>query len=271
MKSRFVISLAMVAGMTYALFGCGGGGGGAPAPPAIPVTAASPVLVNYSTTVFANFSGTTVSNGTPVTFAIKTFTPYSSTGNPRFTSQTPVQNRVATARLHSNVRSDITVTATAGGFVGTSNVVNFIPQPDKVVAHIAINRSVTNFAALTLGMLNFNAGATFDNYSVTNALSSGFAMSIADPANLFNYAAWFVNPSTGTNVATGVTILDMKFRPTAPTVTGIPDIRIKDHTDSLLTFSVWSTATQPSTRNLTAIDYKVTTDYFRGSLKVLTK
>ena len=300
MKFTAYVGMALITAATLALTACGGGGGGggfflpgspAPAPAAIPVTAKSPVLTNYSTTVFANFSGTSVSNGTNVTFSIAAFKSYSSNGGgaAALTAQTPVASSAAgkqraTVRVKSNVRSDVTV-AVASGTLKGSKVINFIPQPDKAVVHVATNRNISNLAAFAVTVVNSLGSAFTSPTTPTVEPSSTYKPLVINGTNSFTAAPgsdvynWLLE-LFGINAVSGKSLIDITFAkdPTA-TLPGIPTFAVvaTPSFPERLSFNNYTslTGTPPagasSYRYLNVTDYTLVTDYYLGTTLLATQ
>ncbi len=266
MKSRSYGSLALVALCSLLVSACGGGGGGSPTP--VTLSAVTPVLVNYSTTVFANFSGTTVTNGTAVVFAA------SSPGV--LTANTPVTNRIASVRVKSAARSAVTVSVSSSNYAG-SKVLNFIPQPDKAVVHVALNRSLSNLATLN-AIVKSDLGAIFTSPTSPAVTPSAAYTAQVDSSNSFTFApgqdvySWILL-KLGINVTSGQSLMDITFtRDPAATTAGIPFFSVVANVSNpgRLSFNRYSSPTYlpPNAApavNLTPNDYRLSTDYYLGS------
>lgn len=176
MKFRSCMLMAILTGLTLVFQGCGGGGGSSAT--SIAVTAAqNPLLVNYSTTVSADFSPyvATVKTGSIVNFSVTSGATITSTG---------VTNSggIATAKVKSTTPGTYQVTAGYPGFAGGTPV-SFITQPSTVVVQVSSKQNLSNLSALTFNVTNA-LPATFTNYSTTvppaSALSFAAALTTKD-------------------------------------------------------------------------------------------
>lgn len=266
MKSFSYVSLALVAAFSLLVTACGGGGETSPTP--VTLSAVSPVLVNYSTTVFANFSGTTVSNGTEVDF--------SATTPGVLTANTPVTNGKASVRVKSSVRSDVTVSVSSGNYAGRK-LIKFIPQPDKAVVHVALNRNLSNLATLN-AIVKSDLGAVFTTPTSPAVTPSASYTALVDSSNSFTFApgqdvySWLLL-KLGINVTSGQSVMDITFtRDPATTTAGIPFFSVAANASNpdRLSFNRYSSPTYvpPNAApavNLIPNDYRLTTDYYLGT------
>lgn len=291
-KMKFIsyVKVSLAVALPIALAGCGGGGGGS-GTPVIPVavTANSPVLTNYSTTVFANFSGTSVADGTAVNFAIAAFKSFPSNGggSAELTAETRVTSGLggkqrASVRVKSNIHSDVTVAVTSGNYAGNKTI-QFIPQPDKAVVHVALDRNVSNLAALSVIVKN-DLGSVFTVPTAPTVAPFKSYTSIARDNSFITNAgqdvfAWLLL-KLGVNAVATKPLLDITFtRDPIATVSGIPVFAVEADlvNPQRLSFNNYtsSNVTPPSgvsAENLLAVrDYLLTVDYYLGNVLLATK
>ncbi len=282
MKSKSYVSLALVAASTLVISACGGGGGSSGGgTPIIPVTvsANSPVLVNYSTTVSADFSGK-LTDGTKVTFS-------ASPATAALTAQTPVTGGIASVRVKSPVQSNVTVSVSSGAYAG-SKLIQFIPQPDKAVVHVALNRNISNLATLSV-IVKGDLGSIFTSptYPVASPATS-YAASVIEGTNSF-----FLSPigldvynwlllKLGINAVSAKPLMDVTFaRDPSATTAGIPVFSVEASLSNpeRLSFNRYSSPNFLPTPvpnplpavNLATTDYVLTTDYYLGANLLATK
>ena len=291
MKSRSYVGFALIAAYCLVVSACGGGGGGGGGTPAkaVAVTATSPILINYSTTVFANFSGIPVADGSSVTFSANNggvmtdTTLVGAVGNPIRTATARV--KLSAPPASPQTRS-VTVTAAAGGYSGNT-VVAFIPQPTKAVVHVATNQSVIDTAWFNTRVLsNVSAFTSWSSPTVTQApayagVGSALLVNDIDEINAKSIFTWVIL-ALGVDVSPNSVLLDLTYRidPTPPVATvGIPFFTVvPDATAETLSFGRYSSPNNlpdpptngPVSRLLTPSDYQLKTDYYLGSTLLAT-
>ncbi len=181
MKFKFGAYLTILAGAMTLLSACEGG-----SDTTVPIGVSvlqNPVLVNYSTTVVANFSNYSsfVRPGTPITFTVAPATPSFSHVSPNTatfshdsTVTTTVVNAAAGGLAWVTVKSPLpgkfVVTATSGDFNGTtkfggSTSVSFIDQPATVEVSVGLRKPLTNVGWLTFDLVSTLPAPVFDNFS----------------------------------------------------------------------------------------------------------
>jgi hypothetical protein len=143
----------------------------------------NPVLVNYSTTVYANFSNYTslVKSGSPITFTVAPDTDSLSKVNPNtatFSHFSTITSRVvktdvggmAWVTLKSPLPGRYVVRATSNVIQGTSalgglTTVTFIEQPAAIEVRVGLKKPLTNVGRLDFDILNTGPSPVFDNFS----------------------------------------------------------------------------------------------------------
>lgn len=171
MKFRIGSYLMMLAGVTMLFSACGGdggGGGGGPTPIAVTVVGGkNPTLVNYSTTVVANFGSYSTST---VNFAVSsppaTFSHASSAVTTRTVNSViaPSGDRLAWVNVKSPLPGKFTVSASSGNFAGSTTVA-FINQPYIVQVLAGLNKPITNLGGLSFNVISDVPAPTFLNFS----------------------------------------------------------------------------------------------------------
>lgn len=275
MRLSTLINLTLVAITSLTLFACGGGGGGggggAAATPALTadkMTAVSPVLIGGTTTITFNFGA--AYNGQPVTFTV-------SPASAALTNMsTVVTAGIATVTVTNPTQANVTVTANIPGYTG-SKIIQFIPQPDKVVVHVALSKTVTDLYNLTFGLRNNNSlGWTYS----TDAPAPGYT-GFVFPNGIFFIAGndvyhWDIT-TFGFNITPSVNIREVTFIPGASA--GIPFFEIFQYLNNpqdlsyqkyLKTTNDPSTDTPSPVTPLTATDFVITTDYYLGTALLAT-
>ena len=171
----------------------------------------------------------------------------------------------------------VNVTASIAGLIGTKTI-QFIQQPDKVVVHVAITKTLTDLAILSFGLEN-SMGANCTYTSKTAAPGyTGFTdsnTSFLSPVGS-NLYTWFIYVF-GLNTTTSANLLELTFTPAAA---GIPyfDIFIPASTASNLSYSKYTRITNDPTTdtisavtNLATTDFVIVTDYYLGATLLATK
>ncbi|GFE60550.1 Ig-like domain-containing protein [Geobacter sp. AOG2] len=206
MKLRSCMHMAILTGLTLVFQGCGGGGGGSSTTPVTVTAAQNPLLVNYSTTVSADFSSyvTTVKTGSVVNFSVTPGATVTPTG---VTSS----GGIATTKIKSTTPGTYQVTAAYPGFAGSAPV-SFITQPSTVDVLVSSKQNLNNLSALTFNVTNA-LPATFTNYSTT--VPSGNALSFAAALTPKNLSASWAS-GTSFSLDTSSAFL-MKLHYTIPT------------------------------------------------------
>lgn len=268
MRFSTIIRLTLVVITTLSLFACGGGGTSTPALTADKMTAVTPVLIGGTTTISFNF-GTSVANGTVVTYTVS---PTSAV----LSNKTNVTNGIATVDVSSATQQNISVTAGIPGYTGTK-IVQFIPQPDKAVVHLATDQSVKNLYNLSFGLNNdlgtkfgFTSIAPFKNYSSYNNPVKSATLAAGN-----DVYSWFIYV-LGLNVTPKNAVLDITFTKD-PTFTspGIPNFSVFQFPGNPqdLSFRNYSgTFPNPSAqKNLTPSNFILSTDYYLGSAFLATR
>jgi hypothetical protein len=139
----------------------------------------NPVLVNYSTTVYANFSNYTslVKFGSPITFTVTPDTDSLSKVNPNtatFSHFSTITSRVvntdvggmAWVTLKSTLPGRYVVRATSNvSHLGGVTTVTFIDQPAAVEVRVGLKKPLTNVGRLDFDLLNTGPSLVFDNFS----------------------------------------------------------------------------------------------------------
>lgn len=233
------------------------------------MTAVTPILMGGSTTISFNF-GTSVANGTVVTY---TTSPASAV----LSNKTNVTNGIATVYVTSPTQSIIFVTAKIEGASGTKKV-QFIPQPDKVVVHVALTKTISDLSGLVFGLRN-NLGVTCPYTSTT--LATGYTNYNAPNSSSFltvgnDVYLWYIF-QFGLNTIPSKNLLDMTFTPTA--FAGIPFFVVFQYPNNPQDLSYYKymrvtsdpgTDTQSAT-NIVSADFIITTDYYLGATLLATK
>lgn len=265
-----VLFLVATGALIVACGGGGGGGGGGTVLRHVTVTAANPVmLVDKSTTIFANFSGTTVVPGTQVTFT-STFTPT----NKADTSLAGVGAGVATVQNNKQAQIDLThvtgsnseggkaqIKASVAGYLGSVSV-KIIPVPDKIFVSVALNKAVSN-----MGSLQFNVvgNAAYPVPAPNQPSLSGDLAGRTTTSALANT----IGATTIANYADGSSAFSIT-RPRVPFTTITFDKASNPVSNP--SFSIDETAgtiiatdfTDVSSKGLTAADFVLTTRYCKA-------
>jgi hypothetical protein len=181
MKYKIGAYLTILAGITMFLCACEGGSD--TTVPVAVTTANNPVLVNYSTTVVANFSNFTsvVRFGTPVTFTVAP----SAASFGHLTKDTASFSHFSTVTVRTvntdvggvawvTVRSPLPgrffVTATSavlqgGANYGGTTTVSFIDQPASVQVRVGLRKPLTNVGELIFDLVSTQPAPVFVNFS----------------------------------------------------------------------------------------------------------
>jgi hypothetical protein len=173
--------LTILAGAMMLFSACEGGG---TAPTQVVMASLdNPVLVNYSTTVYANFSNYTsyVKFGSPITFTVAPDTSSFSNVNQNaatFSHISSVYSRVvktdvagmAWVTLKSHLPGRYVVRATSNAIQGSSvlagfTTVTFIDQPAAIEVRVGLKKPLTNVGRLDFDLLNTGISPVFDNFS----------------------------------------------------------------------------------------------------------
>lgn len=268
MKFSTVFNLALVVITSLSLFACGGGGGGGggTALTADKMTAVTPVLINGTTTISFNF-GTSVADGTLVTF---TATPATAV----LSNKTNVASGIATVDVTSPAQSNVVVTASITGVTGTKTV-QFIPQPNRVVVHVATTKTITDLAILTFGLkTNPTVVSPYTSYALATGYTSFNNSLLAPGGDLYSWYVYDFN----LNTTPSTNIMALTFTPGASA--GIPffEIFMPLSNPTNLSFNKYTkvtadpaTDTLSATTNLVAADFVITTDYYLGATLLATK
>jgi hypothetical protein len=270
MKFSTIIRLTLVAIASLSLFACGGGGGGGTSTTTLTadkITAVTPVLINGTTTVTFDF-GALVADGTVVTYTV-------SPASAVLSNKTNVTGGKATVDVTSSTQANVTVTASIPGVIG-STIVQFIPQPDRVVVHVATTRTITDLSILTFGLSN-NLGANCPYTSFTPAAGyTGYNSSNSQFFEAGNDVYQWEILVFGLNVTPSKNLLDMTFTPAVSA--GIPFFTVFQYPGNPqdLSFNKYlkvtadpATDTQ-STTLLAPADFVLTTDYYLGASLLAT-
>jgi hypothetical protein len=169
--------LMILAGIMMFLSACGGGSNSST--PVVMTSLNNPVLVNYSTTVYANFSNYTssVKFGSPITFTVAPdvasfshVTPNSAT----FSHFSSITSRVvktdvggmAWVMLKSPLPGRFIVKATHGtsSLEGQTSV-SFIVQPAAIEVRVGLRKPLTSVGRLDFDLVSNLPAPVFDNFS----------------------------------------------------------------------------------------------------------
>ena len=271
MKFSTFISLALVAITSLFLFACGGGGGAStPALTADKMTGSTPVLNSGTTTITFDFG---VANaGKTVTF---TATPAATLTPPSTVLDALGKASVVVSAAPSDVT--VNVTASIAGYTGTK-AVPFIKQPDKVVVHVALTKTITDLSILTFGLQNkdnlgwiYSANAPAPGYTNYEAPNGTF-FSVGNDVYQWQILVF------GFNLTPLANIREITFTPGVSL--GIPFFEIFQYINnpqdlSFIKYTKVTTSpatdTQSATTNLVAADFVITTDYYLGAVLLATK
>jgi len=268
MRFSTFISLTTIAITSLFLFACGGGGGAStPALTASQITADSPVLNGGTSTIDFAFGASY--DGKPVTFTV-------SPASAVLTSPSPVvSGGTASVTVSYPATANVTVTASIPGYTGTKTV-QFIPQPDRVVVHVATTRTVNDLAILTFGLQNtMGANCPYTSYTPAPAYTGYTAVNSAffSPGN--DVFQWQILVF-GLNITPSAKLLEMTFTPASA---GIPYFNVFQYPNNPqdLSFSKYTKVTTDpatdtqTTTNLTTTDFVISTDYYLGTALLATK
>lgn len=261
MRFSTFIRLVLIAITSFSIFACGGGGGSStPALTADKMTAVTPVLNGGTTTITFDFGAANA--GKAVTFT-------ASSAATLVPPSTVLDSSGIASVVVSAAPSNVTVNVTASipGYTGTK-AVQFIQQPDKVVVHVALTKTIADLEWLAFGLKsNLGADCTFTSYTpapgyitYNDASKSSF---LAPPGT--DFYSWAVYVS-GLNVSPSTNLLELTLTPAASS--GIPYFEIfapgNPGNLSYFTYSV-------PTTNLATTDFVITTDYYLGTTLLATK
>ena len=169
--------LTILAGAMMLFSACGSGG--TASTQVVMAAVNNPVLVNYSTTVYANFSNYTslAKFGSPITFTVTPDTDSRSQINPN-TATFSHFSTITTRVVKTDVGGIAWVTLKSpapGRYVvrASSNVSNlrglttvtFIEQPAAIEVRVGLKKPLTNVGRLDFDLLNTGPSPVFDNFS----------------------------------------------------------------------------------------------------------
>ncbi len=271
MKFSTTIGLALVLITSLFLFACGGGGSSTPTPttPTIPsltadkMTAVTPVLNGGTTTISYNF-GTSVADGTVVTYTV-------SPSSAVLSGKSNVTGGIATVVVTNAAQANVTVTASIAGATG-SKLVQFIPQPDKVVVHVATTKTISNLAILTFGL---RTNPTIDCPYTSTTLAPGYtgfnSNSSFLPAGGDLYSLFIF--TVGFNTTPSTNFQEMTFTPAVSA--GIPFFEVFQvpNNPQDLSFDAYTNPADlniMSSTNLAPADFVLTTGYYLGTTLLAT-
>jgi hypothetical protein len=171
--------LMILAGIMMSMSACGGGSNSTPATVVVS-SLNNPVLVNYSTTVYANFSNYTssIKFGSPITFTVAPdvpsfshVTPNSATFSHFSTITTRVVNTdvggMAWVTLKSPLPGKFIVKAISKNSpsLGGLTSVSFIVQPAAIEVRVGLRTPLTNVGRLDFDLVSTLPAPVFDNFS----------------------------------------------------------------------------------------------------------
>jgi hypothetical protein len=180
MKIKIGAYLMVLAVIMMSLSACGGGSNSST--PVVMTSLNNPVLVNYSTTVYANFSNYTssVKFGSPITFTVAPdvasfshVTPNSAT----FSHFSSITSRIvktdvggmAWVTLKSPLPGRFIVKATSNGTssLGGQTSISFIVQPAAIEVRVGMTNRLplTNVGRLDFDLVSSLPAPVFDNFS----------------------------------------------------------------------------------------------------------
>jgi|GEM_PF-1718263 len=180
MSFRIGAYLTILAGTMMLFSACEGGG--AATTPVVMASLNNPVLVNYSTTVYANFSNYTslVKFGSPITFTVTPDVDSFSHINPNsatFSHFSTVTSRVvktdvggmAWVTLKSPLPGRFVVRATSNVIQGTSVLggqtsVSFIVQPAAIEVRVGLRKPLTSVGRLDFDLVSTLPAPVFDDF-----------------------------------------------------------------------------------------------------------
>ena len=168
MKCKIGAYLLMLAGIMTLFSACGGDGGGS-GPTPITVTVVNgknPTLVNYSTTVLANFANytSTVKFGSTVNFTVAPPATFSHVSSITTRAVKTQAGGLAWVTVKSPLPGTFTVSASSGNFAG-STAVSFINQPATVRVLAGLNKPITGLGGLSFNVISDVPAPTFINFS----------------------------------------------------------------------------------------------------------
>ena len=249
MKFKSGAYLTMLAGFMLFLSACEGGND-ATVPVAV-TTASNPVLVNYSTTVAANFFNYTtfVRFGSPITFTVSpdpaSFS-HVSPGTASFSSISTVTTRVvptdvagmAWVTVRSPLPGRFIVTATSGTVHGTTNfggrtTVSFISQPASVEVRVGLRTPLTNVGLLDFDLVSTLPAPVFVDFAGIESplIWAQDTAPIVPPGGVPEDGATnlLVNSLQGINIAANKTLFTYYYVPIPPSVPNFTLANITSH------------------------------------------
>jgi hypothetical protein len=204
--------------------GCGGGGNGGGAGPA-PVgvrPAANPVLINYSTTVTADFGLYTsaVRSGSRVDFSV---TPGATISAPTVTGA----GGIATVHVSSSSPGTFAVSAASGTHSGAATV-TFIRQPASAEVYFAPGSALTRLQGAQFN-LDRSFPATFSKISTAVTLPKDASPPLKSWTDAGSLAIWsYVNSdpaafAAGISLPRGTPLVMLRFKD----LTNVPNFSIR--------------------------------------------
>jgi len=167
--------LTILAGAMMFLSACEGGND--ITAPGVVVTSNNPVLVNYSTTVIANFSNYTslVKFGSPITFSVVPSTAsfgHLTKGTASFSHFSTVAVRtvptdvggIAAVSIRSPSPGRFIVSASSP-VIGGSTTVSFIDQPASMQVRVGLRQPLTKVGTITFDLVSTQPAPVFVNFS----------------------------------------------------------------------------------------------------------
>ena len=178
MNFKIGANLMILSGIMMFLSACGGGSSSSSSP-VVMSSLNNPVLVNYSTTVYANFSNYTslVKFGSPITFTVvpdvasfSHITPNTATFSHFSTITTRVVNTdvggIASVMLKSPKPGRFIVKATHGASsLEGQTTVSFIVQPAAIEVRVGLRKPLTSVGRLDFDLVSNLPAPVFDNFS----------------------------------------------------------------------------------------------------------
>jgi len=165
----------------------------------------NPVLVNYSTTVIANFANYTsaVKFGSTVTFTVNSPGTFSNVSSNVTTRSIPTKaGGVAWVTVWGRKIGTVTVTGSSGNFAGSTNI-SYINQPATIKVQAGLNKPITGLGNLSFDVLSDDPAPTFTNFSSIKGASFAAQPNPLPPAAGVNTTSVSLVAPSGVNVNPG--------------------------------------------------------------------
>lgn len=197
------------------------------------VTAAKKlVLVNYSTTVVANFANYTsdVVSGSTVNFSVSPSpASFSNVSTVTERSVRTMAGGIAAVKVRSPKPGTFTVSAVSGHYTG-STTVTFIDQPATVRVEVGLNKPIANAGRVAFQLWSDLPAPTFTNFSSISSAGVGVLTAPVPLAAGVPTTDVALTSVPGTDLGAGSTLFAFTFVPVVPSV---PNFSLSTSTGNL--------------------------------------